>query len=133
MRIERVAAHQLRIPRIANVCDGTQDVLVVEVTTESGMTGLGEVVSSSYVAKAIIEAPRSGAGRHGLSETIVGMDAADIDVVRRRMYEQTAWFGRRGVAIHAMSGIEMALWDIKGKAESAPVYRLLARTRSPEQ
>ncbi len=133
MRIERVTANQLRIPRIANVFDGTQDVLVVEVTTESGLTGLGEVVSSSYVAKAIIEAPRSGAGRHGLSEAIVGMDAANIDAVRRRMYEQTAWFGRRGVAIHAMSGIEMALWDIKGKAESAPAYRLLARTESPNQ
>lgn len=131
LNVERVTATQLRIPNIANVFDGTQDVLVVEVTTESGLTGLGEVVSSSYVAKAIIEAPRSGAGRHGLSESIVGMDAADIDAVRRRMYEQTAWYGRRGVAIHAMSGIEMALWDIKGKAESTPAYRLLARTESP--
>jgi len=133
LRIERVVANQLRIPNIANVFDGTQDVLVVEVTTESGLTGLGEVVSSSYVAKAIIEAPRSGAGRHGLSEAIVGMDATNIDAVRRRMYEQTAWYGRRGVAIHAMSGIEMALWDIKGKAESVPAYRLLTRTESPDQ
>ena len=74
MKIERVTAHQLRIPRIANVFDGTQDVLVVEVTTDSGLRGLGEVVSSSYVAKAIIEAPRSGGGRHGLSEVVVGMD-----------------------------------------------------------
>ncbi len=128
MKIARVTAHQLRIPRIAEVFDGTQDVLVVEVTTESGLTGLGEVVSSSYVAKAIIEAPRSGAGRHGLSEAIVGMDATDIDAVRRQMYEEAAWYGRRGAAIHAMAGVEMALWDIKGKAESAPVHRLLAAT-----
>ena len=132
MKIDRVTAIQLRLPRVANVFDGTQDVLVVEVTTESGLTGLGEVVSSSYVAKAIIEAPRSGAGRHGLSEVIVGMDAMNIEAVRRQMYEETAWFGRRGVAIHAMSGIEMALWDIRGKAESAPVYRLLAGTESPD-
>ena len=131
MKIARVTAYQLRIPRIANVFDGTQDVLVVEVATESGLTGLGEVVSSSYVAKAIIEAPRSGAGRHGLSEAVIGMDAADIDAVRRRMYEETAWYGRRGVAIHAMAGVEMALWDIKGKAESAPVYRLLAAIEAP--
>ena len=131
MKITRVTAHQLCIPRIANVFDGTQDVLVVEVTTASGLTGLGEVVSSSYVAKAIIEAPRSGAGRHGLSEAIVGMDATNIDAVRERMYEETAWYGRRGVAVHAMAGVEMALWDIKGKAESAPAYRLLAAIEPP--
>ena len=131
MKIARVTAHQLRLRRIADVFDGTQDVLVVEVTTESGLSGLGEVVSSSYVAKAIIEAPRSGAGRHGLAEAIVGMDATNIEAVRRQMYDQTAWFGRRGVAIHAMSGVEMALWDIKGKAESSPVCRLLNETDSP--
>ena len=90
MKIERVTAHQLRIPRIANVFDGTQDVLVVEVTTDSGLRGLGEVASSSYVAKAIIEAPRSGGGRHGLSEVVVGMDPTDIAAVRGRMYEETA-------------------------------------------
>ncbi len=128
MKIERVTAHQLRLDRVANVFDGTQDVLVVEVTTESGLTGLGEVVSASYVAKSIIDAPRSGAGRHGLAEAVVGLDAGDIGAVRRRMYEQTVWFGRRGAAIHAMSGVEMALWDIKGKAESTPVYRLLAES-----
>ena len=131
MKIERVTAHQLRIPRIANVFDGTQDVLVVEVTTDSGLRGLGEVASSSYVAKAIIEAPRSGGGRHGLSEVVVGMDPTDIAAVRGRMYEETAWYGRRGVAIHAISGVEMALWDIKGKAESVPVYELLAGLGSP--
>ncbi len=127
MKIASVTAHQLRIPQIADVFDGTQDVLVVEVTTESGLTGLGEVVSSSYVAKAIIEAPRSGAGRHGLAEVVLGMDATDIDAVCGRMYEETAWFGRRGVAIHAISGVEMALWDIKGKAASMPTHRLLPR------
>lgn len=131
MKIARVTAHQLRVPQIANVFDGTQDVLVVEVTTESGLTGLGEVVSSSYVAKAIIEAPRSGAGRHGLSEVVAGMDANDVDAVCGRMYEETSWYGRRGVSIHAMSGVEMALWDIKGKAESTPAYRLLAGSGAP--
>ncbi len=132
IEIARVTAHQLRIPRIVNVFDGTQDVLVVEVTTESGLTGLGEVVSSSYVAKAIIEAPRSGAGRQGLSEAVIGMDATNIDAACRQMYEETAWYGRRGAAIHAMAGVEMALWDIKGKAESVPAYRLLAAIEPPD-
>ncbi len=129
MKIERVTAHHLRLDRVRSVFDGTQDVLVVEVTTDSGLTGLGEVVSASYVAKSIIEAPRSGAGRHGLGEVLVGLDARDVEAVRRRMLKETLWFGRRGVAIHAMSGVEMALWDLKGKAESTPAYRLLAENK----
>ena len=131
MKIEHVTATQLRLPQVANVFDGTQDVLVVQVMTDSGETGLGEVVSSSYVAKGIIEAPRSGGGRHGLREAVLGMDATDIDAVWKHMYDATAWYGRRGVAIHAMSGIEMALWDLKGKAEGTPVYRLLGGTEVP--
>ena len=131
MKIECVTAHHLRLDRVRSVFDGTQDVLVVEVTTDSGLTGVGEVVSASYVAKSIIEAPRSGAGRHGLAEVLVGFDPRDVEAVRRRMFEETVWFGRRGVAVHAMSGVEMALWDLKGKAESTPAYRLLAASKLP--
>jgi L-alanine-DL-glutamate epimerase-like enolase superfamily enzyme len=119
-------ARQLRIPNVENIFDGTQDVLIIEVVTESGLTGLGEVVSSSYVARGVVEAPRSGGGRHGLREIVLGMDARDTDAIWEAMLEGTAWFGRRGVAIHAMAGVDVALWDLKAKAMGFPVHRALA-------
>jgi L-alanine-DL-glutamate epimerase-like enolase superfamily enzyme len=126
LKISEIVALQLRIENIENVFDGTQDVLVVQVHTDSGLTGYGEVVSSSFVARAAIEAPRSGGGRHGLSAIVRGMDPLDTAAVWQAMYEGTSWYGRRGVAIHAMAGIDVALWDIKAKAAGQPLYRVLA-------
>lgn len=125
MRIADVVATQLRIQKVQNIFDGTQDVLFVEVTTDSGVRGLGEVVSSSFVAKSVIEAPRSGGGRHGLREIVRGMDAMDTDSIWEAMREGTNWYGRRGVAIHAMAGVDVALWDIKAKVLGVPLYQAL--------
>lgn len=125
MKIKDVVALQLRVKNVEDIFDGTQDVLVVQVLTDTGMVGLGEVVSSSYVARAVIEAPRSGGGRHGLAEIVRGMDAADTDSVWQAMWEESGWYGRRGVAIHAMAGIDVALWDLKGQAAGRPAYQVL--------
>lgn len=125
MRITEVVARQLRIANVQNIFDGTQDVLIVEVRTDDGLSGFGEVVSSSYVARSIIEAPRSGGGRHGLSEILRGMDPLDPAAAWEAMREGTAWYGRRGVAIHAMAGVDVALWDLKARAMGLPVYRAL--------
>lgn len=129
MKITDVVARQLRIPNVENIFDGTQDVLIVEVMTDSGLSGLGEIVSSSYVARSVVEAPRSGGGRHGLREIILGMDPMDTESIWEAMREGTSWYGRRGVAIHAMSGVDVALWDLKAKALGLPVYRALAAAR----
>ena len=95
MKITNVVALQLRVRNIENIFDGTQDVLVVRVETDAGLVGLGEVVSSSYVARAVIEAPRSGGGRHGLAEIIRGMNPLDPEVVWDHMWEESGWYGRR--------------------------------------
>jgi L-rhamnonate dehydratase len=125
VKIKDVVALQLRVNNVEDISDGTQDVLVVQVITDNGLVGLGEVVSSSYVARAVIEAPRSGSGRHGLAEIVRGMDASDTDAVWQAMWEETGWYGRRGVAVHAMAGIDVALWDIKGQAAGHPTYKVL--------
>ena len=60
-----------------------------------------------------------------LRDILIGADPTDIGALWRRMYVGTCMHGRRGAVIHAMGALEMALWDIKGKAEGKPVYELL--------
>src|SRR5438067_6013612 len=125
MKITRVEAIHLRLPDVNERCDGSQETLVVKVHTDAGITGVGEVDSSSHVAKAIIEAPLSHKISRGLAECVVGQDPFAIERLIHRMYEGTIYFGRQGAVIQAMSGIEIALWDIVGKATERPVYQLL--------
>jgi L-rhamnonate dehydratase len=125
MKITRVEPIHLRLPDVNERCDGSQETLVVKVHTDAGITGVGEVDSSSHVAKAIIEAPLSHKICRGLAECVLGEDPFEIDRLIHRMYEGSIYFGRQGAAIQAMSGIEIALWDIMGKAVGRPVYKLL--------
>src|ERR1700757_725558 len=125
MKITKVEPIHLRLPEVNERCDGSQETLVVRVHTDAGVTGVGEVDSSSLVAKAIIEAPLSHKICRGLAECVVGQDPVEIDRLIHRMYEGSIFFGRQGAAIQAMSGIEIALWDLFGKATDRPVYQLL--------
>jgi L-rhamnonate dehydratase len=125
MKITRVEPIHLRLPDVNERCDGSQETLVVKVHTDAGITGVGEVDSSSLVAKAIIEAPLSHQICRGLAECVAGQDPFEIDHLLHRMYEGSIYFGRQGAAIQAMSGVEIALWDIVGKATRRPVYQLL--------
>ena len=125
MKITRCEAIHLRLPDVNERCDGSQETLVVKVHTDAGITGVGEVDSSSFVAKAIIEAPLSHKICRGLAQCVVGEDPFEIDRLIHRMYEGTIYFGRQGAVIQAMSGVEIALWDIVGKVTKRPVYQLL--------
>ncbi len=125
MKITRVEPIHLRLPEVTERCDGSQETLIVRVHTDVGIIGIGEVDSSSLVAKAIIEAPLSHKICRGLADCVLGQDPFEIDRLIHRMYEGTIYFGRQGAVIQAMSGVEIALWDIMGKATGRPVYRLL--------
>ncbi len=125
MKITAVEPIHLRVPVVEEIPDGTLDVLVIRIHTDVGLTGIGEVTSQSYVCKACFEAPRSAARRHGLTSILLGQDPSDIRRLWQEMYYQTNRYGRRGAAIHAISGADIALWDLKGKAEGKPVYELL--------
>lgn len=125
MKITRVEPIHLRLPQVNERCDGSQETLIVKVHTDAGIIGVGEVDSSSSVAKAIIEAPLSHKICRGLAECALGQDPFEIDRLVHRMMEGSIFFGRQGAAIQAMSGIEIALWDILGKAVGRPVYQLL--------
>ncbi len=130
MKITDVEAIHLRIPNVEEIADGTQDVLVVKINTDAGLVGIGEVTSQSYVCKAIVEAPRSAERRHGLREILVGQTfepevAGEIERLWQHLYYHTNRYGRRGAAIHAISGVDIALWDLLGKALDKPVCELL--------
>lgn len=125
MKITRVEPIHLRLPQVTERCDGSQETLIVKVHTDAKIVGIGEVDSSSLVAKAIIEAPLSHQICRGLAECVLGEDPIEIDRLIHRMYEGTIYFGRQGAVIQAMSGVEIALWDIMGKTTGRPVYQLL--------
>lgn len=125
MRITRVEAIYLRLPVVTEACDGTQDDLVIRVHTDEGLIGLGEVDSCPSVIKAIVEAPRSHKVCTGLSDLLVGENPLDIHRLWDKMYAGTIYYGRFGPAIHALSGVDLALWDLAGKATGQPVYQLL--------
>jgi L-rhamnonate dehydratase len=133
MRITSVEALLLRQPGLdASVADGSQDALIVRVHTDEGIVGLGEVDSSPSVVKAIIEAPASHSIASGLGQLLVGEDPFDVRRLWERMFKGSLYFGRRGAVIHAISGLDIALWDIVGKAAGRPIATLLggARRRS---
>ena len=125
MKITQVEALYLRLPEITDRADGTQDTLIVRVQTDAGIAGIGEVDSSPLVAKAIIEAPMSHFIARGLAECVIGEDPLEIELLWQKMYRGSIFFGRGGAAQQAISGIDMALWDIAGKVYRQPVYKLL--------
>ena len=125
MKITRVEAIHLRLPDVNERCDGSQETMLAVVHTDEGITGVGEADSSSHVARAIVEAPISHKICRGLAECVVGQDPFEIDKLVHRMYEGAIFYGRQGAVIQAMSAVEIALWDIVGKAVKRPVYQLL--------
>lgn len=125
MKITSVETVIIRLPVVLPIGDGTQDTLIVKVHTDEGLTGLGEAHTSPWVARAVIEAPMSAMAARGLAEIVVGQDPLDIAPLWEKMYSLSMVYGRRGVVIHALSAIDMALWDILGQATGQPIYRLL--------
>jgi len=125
MKITEVETIYLRLPQVRDQADSGQDALIVLVHTDAGITGIGEVDSSPMAVHGAIQGPFSHAITSGLRETVVGEDPFETEKLWYKMYQQNIYSGRRGIAIHAMSGIDMALWDIKGKALKLPVWRLL--------
>ncbi|MGH2376526.1 MAG: mandelate racemase/muconate lactonizing enzyme family protein [bacterium] len=132
MKITDVKAVHLSLPAISARADGTQDGLLVKVMTDAGITGIGEVDSSPLAAKGAIEAPLSNSITSGLREVVLGEDPFAYEKIWHKMYQASRYPGRRALFVHAMSGIDLALWDIMGKALRMPASRLLGgafRTR----
>jgi L-alanine-DL-glutamate epimerase-like enolase superfamily enzyme len=125
MKITHVEAIYVRQPDVKTQCDSGQDALIVKVDTDAGITGIGEVDSNPLGAKGIIDGPFSHTAAAGLGSLVIGEDPFETEKIWYKMYRGNIYGGRRGVGLHAMSGIDLALWDIKGKALGLPVWKLL--------
>ena len=129
MKITDVECHTLLAPNYnATFTSSAQDSFVVIVRTDEGLFGVGESDINPWIAKACIEAR----GTHTMSlcacDMLIGSDPLDIEALWQRIYIGTAMHGRRGAFIHALGAVEMALWDLKGKALGQPVHALLGGT-----
>lgn len=125
MKITDVEIRILKQESIRLIGDGSQDTVVVFVHTDEGITGIGEVDSSPYIVKTIIETPASHLTAQGLRDLVIGEDPFDVEKIWYKMYRFSFYLGRRSLVIHAMSGIDIALWDIMGKKTGLPVHKLL--------
>jgi L-alanine-DL-glutamate epimerase-like enolase superfamily enzyme len=126
MKISDIEVIELRYPGwTGETFDGSYDNCLVLVHTDAGVTGIAEVDSVPSVIKAIVAAPRSHSHAYGLKDAVVGQDPLKTSELWDRMYDLTSYYGRRGVVIHAISAIDIALWDLKGKIEGKPVSELL--------
>jgi len=91
--------------------------VLVKVTTDDGLYGLGSVGVGSGAAVYIVQ-------QH-LAPLICGRNPFDLELLWETMYRSTLNYGRKGLVLEAISAIDIALWDIVGKATGQPVYNLL--------
>jgi D-galactarolactone cycloisomerase len=102
--------------------------IVVRVRTDEGPVGLGEAFA--YGAPLAVCAAMA----ESLAPVVVGQDPTRIEALADLMHRSTMTYGRRGLVMFAISGVDIALWDLLGKLRGAPVYELLggaARPRLP--
>jgi L-alanine-DL-glutamate epimerase-like enolase superfamily enzyme len=136
MLITNVRAHHIRIPYDAGVASFKQgasaisalEIVLVEVSTDAGVTGWGDAFA--YVC------PRSSAT--AIDEMIAPQarglevpDAADIPAFMERIQRNLHLFGRYGITMFAISGLDIALWDLAARVQGIPLHRLIgARKRA---
>jgi D-galactarolactone cycloisomerase len=89
---------------------------LVEVITDEGVTGLGSVFTSAKLIEGAIDV---------LRPFLIGASAIDPAATTESLHQQSFWQGRGGAITHAISGIDIALWDILGKVTGQPISRLL--------
>src|SRR3954468_16889158 len=125
MKITEVVCQILRIPNVMAKTASSQDSVLVRIRTDTGLEGIGEADASPEVVKAIIDAPFSHNIACGLRQIILGENPLETERLWQKMYRRTQYFGRTSVTIAAMSAVDMALWDLKGKHFCEPIHRLL--------
>ena len=121
MRITSVRTHILEAPlsqpfAYSRAWYDTRTAMVVEIETDSGLTGWGECYGPARMTAAVVEA---------VAPWLVGEDPLRTDFLWQTIYARLRDHGQMGVVIQGLSGIDIALWDIKGRHFGVPCYQLL--------
>ena len=120
------SAQEYSAPAGAEESHGIGYMLIIKVTTDNGFTGYSDVETQPHVGKAAIDAPAGGAGMiDGLRQALIGEDPFEVERLWHKMYKCSVYYGRRGAAIQALSGVDNCLWSIIGQAVKQPIYKLL--------
>ncbi len=124
MKITGVDAIPLAVPLVPTTppspwAAGLGRQVLVRVTTDEGLTGWGECFAYGVplAVCAVVE--------EALASLVAGQDPTRIEHLVDVMHRALMIWGRRGLAMMAVSGVELALWDLAGKAHGVPVYQLL--------
>lgn len=129
MRIIDMKTRHLLCPFTETIHDAARaiagrDVLLVELFTDNGLTGLGFLTGLGVADGSempIIEHIVTAA----LKPMLIGEDPRNYNRLWEKMYRGTTRFGRKGAAVRAISGVDIALWDLLGKIADMPVYKML--------
>lgn len=129
MSIKEVTAHPLAIaPADGNIpwVWGAFNQVLVEIKTDDGLAGWGEAFGygQPLAVTAMIN--------HTLRPLLIGQDETDIRGIADTLMRRTHIFGRYGVTIFGISGVEIALWDLAGKRAGKPLYQLFGGAATPQ-
>ena len=93
---------------------------IVEVETDEGVTGWGECFGPGNIAFA-----NKGIVEKVIQPIVLGMQALDRDVIWHKVYNLMRDHGQKGMPLQALSGVDIALWDLAGKAANLPLYKMI--------
>jgi L-rhamnonate dehydratase len=127
--IAEVEAIPLRARVDPGDLDSSSETLVVRLTDEDGRTGIGEADGPADVVRRLVLMEDVHAWSRGLRNVLLGRDPSKPEALWQELYEATIWHGRRGLGIHALSAVDVALHDLAGKQLGRPAYELLGGAR----
>lgn len=125
MKIAAVRSVPISIPLAVPTAFSTRlitarEFAVVRIETDEGIAGVGYAYGSSLIHNVI---------ETSLTPLLIGQDALAVERLWERMFRDTLLLGRQGVVMRAISAVDIALWDIVGKAAGQPLYKLLGGYR----
>ncbi|NQU39739.1 MAG: mandelate racemase/muconate lactonizing enzyme family protein [Lentisphaerae bacterium] len=120
MKIKSITAHPLKYPE-PHDHGALRYITLARVEAEDGTVGWGECISqfpdSCHAVKIVVE--------HGFAPLLLGKDALDVEARWQQMLDRVWWYGPQGIAAFAISAVDMAMWDLKGKLTGLPVCNLI--------